>query len=422
MYQTQPIDRIRQNVFTRPEILALKRRDSFRKTKSFYHALLLTSLLPFLPYIFPFMPSTIAGLNITGWAWTLMLIYTLMRLPAARSIRFPLKYWLPWGIYLIGYLIYDYSYLGLQLTCQYLLPIMIGVVASSFSYNDDVLRWIFNRFSMLCLAVIGMFVFGYIFRGGYTPAAAATPMLISILVAIASALYYTRQKLKYLLYYGALFLIPFIDLTRTGIAVFIAIFVLHLASRRMQTKIWGCVIGTSLVLLVFNSSSFQEKTFYTGEGSFGDIQLNYYESERMNTSGRSMWKRALEPGLEASPIFGNGPRADNEVLSAITGMRSGEAHNDYLSVAYNYGYFGLALLLGGFVMMFLKLRNLFKTERNFYRYILITSTMTLFIGFGMFMYTDNIMKYTIYFPNMFFAMAGAAFADYRQAAAKDQSL
>lgn len=374
--------------------------------------MLFTTFLPYLTYIFPFIPYTLFGLNITGWAWSLMLVFTLLQIPALHGITFPWKYWLPWGAYTIGYLIFDYSYLGLQLTCQYLLPILVGLVSSSFTYNDEILRWIFGRFLRLCLAVIGMFVFGYFFLGGYTPAAAATPMLLSILVSITAALYFTSRKNKYLIIYGALFLIPFIDLTRMGIAVFIAIFVLHFANRRINTRVWGAMIGAVLIFLVFNSSSFQEKTFYDGYGSFDDIRLNYYNAERMNTSGRSTWKWALEPGLEAAPVFGNGPRSDNKVLSAITGGRSGEAHNDYLSVQYNYGYVGLVLLLGGFILTFLKLRSLLKMEQNDYRYLLITSTLTLFAGFMMFMYTDNILKYTICFPNLFFAMIGISFAAY----------
>jgi len=382
------------------------------KAKLFYYALFFTTLLPYLTYIFPFFPYTILNFNITGWAWSLMLGYTLLQLPGIRGITFPWQYWLPWAVYLIGYLIYDYSFLGLQLTCQYLLPILIGMATSSFKYDNDALNWIFKHFLRLCTIVIGMFIFGYLFKRGYTPAAAATPMLLSILVAIISALYFTKFKTRYLFIYGSLFFIPFIDLTRMGIAVFIAVFALHFANRSLKSKIWAAMISGILVFFVFNSSSFQEKTFYGGSGSFSDLRLNYYEAERMNISGRSTWKRLLEPGLEASPVFGNGPRSDNDVLKIILMLRAGEAHNDYLSVRYNYGYVGLLLLLAGFVLTFLKMRTLLKNETNFYRILLISSTMTLFGGFAMFMYTDNILKYTIYFPNYFFAMIGMPFAQY----------
>jgi O-antigen ligase len=368
--------------------------------------------MPYLPYVFPSMPHEILGFNLTGWAWSLMLICTLFQFQAIGTLRFPWKFWMPWAVYMAGYLIYDYSFLGLQLTCQYLLPVMIGLVASSFTYDQNSFQWIFRRFFWLCLVIFVLFVLWQLFRG-FTPAAAATPMLLSVMVSIVTALYYIYRKTMFLLAYGILLLVPLISLTRMGIAVFIAVFALHVANRRIKTKILGGLISSVLVILVFNSSAFQEKTFYSGSGKLSDIELNYYESQELDTSGRSFYYKVLKSGLEKFPVFGNGPRADNEVLTIITGMRAGEAHNDYLSVMYNYGFVGLALLLGGFGMTFLRLRSLLKKETQYLRYVLITSTMTLFGAFAMFMYTDNILKYTIYFPNWFFAMAGMAFAEYR---------
>jgi hypothetical protein len=35
-----------------------------------------------------------------------------------------------------------------------------------------------------------------------------------------------------------------------------------------------------------------------------------------------------------------------------------------------------------------------------------TATLSLFFSFLLFMYSDNILKYTIYFPNYFFALIG----------------
>ena len=159
-------------------------------------------------------------------------------------------------------------------------------------------------------------------------------------------------------------------------------------------------MGLIVVLLVFNSSGFQKKTFYTGTGTLKELTLNYYDNENINSSGRLSWKLALQPGLEASPIWGNGPRADNEELRLITGITAGEAHNDYMSVRYNYGYVGLGLLLAGFLFNFISL----------YRISLIAGENILFISFLMFMYSDNILKYTIYFPNYFFAMIGIIYS------------
>src|SRR5690606_41820410 len=43
-----------------------------------------------------------------------------------RSIEFPLLFWLPWILFMVVYLVIDFSFLGLQLTLQYTLPLLIG--------------------------------------------------------------------------------------------------------------------------------------------------------------------------------------------------------------------------------------------------------------------------------------------------------
>jgi O-antigen ligase len=131
----------------------------------------------------------------------------------------------------------------------------------------------------------------------------------------------------------------------------------------------------------------------------------------VNNNGRTSWKKALDPGLIASPFLGNGPRADLMVLNTISDGKMNEAHNDYLSVRYNYGYVGLTILLFGFIVTFIHLFRLSKSHYNDdYVWMLSTSSLTLFLGFFLFMYSDNILKYTIFFPNLFFAMIGIIYS------------
>lgn len=374
--------------------------------KQFYSALFFTALLPYLPYIFTFLPGQLLGFNWTGWAWIAMLLVTLVQLLKTHRIHFPVWLWLPWMVYITVYLAVDFSIMGLQLTLQYLLPLLIGLVASGFTYSELQLRWLFKWFTRLCIIIIALFVIGYIFRGGYTPAAAATPMLLSIAASLVAGIYYLAKDIKYLVYFGLLFLVPFIDVTRMGIAAFLAIFILHFANRKIGGKILYGLLGLLVVVLVFNTKGFQEKTFYEGHGRLSDLSVNYYENETLNSNGRRTWQIALEPGIKVAPILGNGPRADLDALLKISNNQIKEAHNDYLSIRYNYGYLGLVLLLYGFgltfISIFLRLRN----ETSILNQLLGTSTLTLFISFLMFMYSDNILKYTIYFPDFFFAMIG----------------
>ncbi len=305
----------------------------------------------------------------------------------------------------------DFSFLGLQLTLQYILPILIGIVASGFSYNYDNLNWFFKRFMNLCIAIFILFVLAYFFRIGHGPSSATSVMLFSFTVSLLSALYFIMKQSKYLWYIIILFLIPFFELTRTGIAATAAVFVLHFANGNIRSKIIFGIVGVMVLFIIFNTKRFQEETFKGGSGTINDITFNYYENPKIKSSGRVTWKLALEPGLKASPVWGNGPRADNKPITKITRLRYGEAHNDYMAVRYNYGYVGLSLLLTGFFLTFVSLYRISrKYKRNDIIWLLSTSALTLFISFLMFMYTDNILKYTIYFPDYFFALIGAVYS------------
>lgn len=381
------------------------------RIRIFFIALFLTTLLPYLPYIFPLLPVEVLEFNLTGWAWLIMLIVTISNLFNAKSIAFPITFWAPWMLYIVIYLAIDFTFLGLQLTLQYSLPILIGIVCSSFEYSDITLNWIIRKFSLLCAFIYVLFLIGFVFRGGYTPATAATPMLLTIMVSILTGLWFLLKEKKYLFLIVLLFLVPVLDVTRMGIIATGAIFIFHFANNNLISKALYITIGLVILLFVFNTKRFQEKTFYDGKGKLSDLAINYYDNPNVNSSGRTSWKNALQPGLETSPIWGNGPRADNHDLSLITGRKSGEAHNDYLSVRYNYGYVGLALLLFGFVGTFF---SVFRISRRYieseYLWILSTSLLSLFISFMLFMYSDNILKYTIYFPNYFYALIGIVYS------------
>ena len=168
------------------------------------------------------------------------------------------------------------------------------------------------------------------------------------------------------------------------------------------------------MLIVVNSEGFQEKTFYDGQGDLSEISLDYYENENFNSSGRRTWKITLAPGIEQNPVWGNGPRADASVLGAVMGKDVGEAHNDYMSVRYNYGLVGLTFLLFGFAASFVNIFRLSKKVEEPMFELLVLSLLTLFIPFMLFMYSDNILKYSIWFPNYFFALIGIIYSMYKK--------
>jgi O-antigen ligase len=200
--------------------------------------------------------------------------------------------------------------------------------------------------------------------------------------------------------------------TRAGIFSFLALLMLNFAEKNWYRRVGFILLGIPIAILIFYSSAFQQKTFFSGKGTIEDITINYYTNEAINSTGRITWYRALEQGLIENPLWGNGPRSDNLAFQQF-GFEKGEGHNDYLTVRFNYGWIGLSILLLGFLLQFLhlyKIRN--KFIRNLDVYTIWASTMALFFCFFTFMYSDNILKYTIFFPNIFFAMIGILYGSY----------
>jgi hypothetical protein len=381
------------------------------QVRIYFSAILLTTLFPYLPFILTFMPGQIGGFNLVGWSWITMLFVSLLYLPIVPSFSFPLKFWLPWLFYIIISLITDFSFLGLQLTLQYALPVLVGMVASGLSFTEDDLIWMFKLFIRVCLIIFLMFLIGYFFRGGYGPSAASTSMLFSVAISILACLWFISRSGRFLAMIIFLFMASVIQVTRMGIAASAVIFIVHFANDSLRTKVRYGILGVAILYLVFTSKGFQEKTFYGSEGKLSDLTFNYYENKKIRSSGRLSWRKALQPGLEAQPVWGNGPRADNIPLTKITGRKAAEAHNDFLSVRYNYGYVGLSLLLAGFVMNFISVFKIFRSNKNNSAVFILSSVvLTLFISFLMFMYSDNILKYTIYFPNYFFLIIGMIYS------------
>jgi hypothetical protein len=380
---------------------------------AYYRIMIFTAILP---YLILFIPSRIAGFNLTGWSWVIMLlasIYYIIKLYAKKT--FPVLFWLPWIILIAVYIVFDFTWAGLQLTFQYLLPVLVGIVASSFVYDNEKMNWLFKQILLLTAAIIAIYLYSIYFMDGMTPNTAATPMLLSIAAALSIGVMYITNKVRYLILFGLLFLVPLLEVTRMGILVFVVIYMLHFANKKILYKSVAIASGAALILIVFNTDAVQEKMFKEGKGNITDLSFDYYNSEFMNTSGRSTFIEYYERGISESPIWGNGPRSDLNLLKDELGAESAvEVCNDYVAVRYYYGNVGLAALLLGFVCTYISVYRNFRKENNPYRYLIHSTVMILTITFLMFMYTDNILKYTIFFPNIYFALIGMSYAKYEE--------
>jgi len=383
------------------------------KFKFFFNSVFIGTVIAYFNYAIPFAPDTFFGFNWTGIAWIYCFAIIFLLIFRIDQPTFPFSVWLPWIIYIIGSVIAKYSFVGLQLTFQYLIPIMIGVIASSFHYSMPKIFWLFKRLCQLVIFVYALFLI-YFLTTGYSAHMPTTPMVFIILGSLCMGGYFVYKKNIFLVIFFILFIMPFVSITRMALLVFLVTFAFHFSNKSIRRKILAGGMGFLLGLGVFLSEGFQQKTFFEGGGEISALSTDIYDNENLNNNGRKAWQLALAPGLELNPIWGNGPRADNSILKDIIGQGSAEAHNDYLSVTYNYGAFGLLMLLIGIISTFLLV------FKNSYQHVdpiskvIFGSVLTLFLGYLLFMATDNILKYTIFFPNYLFALVGITFSIHKK--------
>jgi hypothetical protein len=236
-------------------------RISDHNFKIFFWGLFGTTLLTYINAIFVFLPASIFGFNWSGIAWITALLVCIILLPKAKPSSFPQGFWLPWMVYMLFYIFVDFSIAGLQLTLQYLLPLLMGYLAATFRYSINSLLWVLQGLSKTTVLIFVLAMF-YKLVFGYSSHMAATPMFLLVLASISLGFYFFTQKNKYLIVFGLLFLMPFLNVTRMALLVFGITFIAHFANKRLSSKIGAAFLGGLLLLGVVSSKGFKEKTFY----------------------------------------------------------------------------------------------------------------------------------------------------------------
>src|ERR1700744_1312342 len=109
-----------------------------KATLAYYKWIFFTALLPYADRFIPIFPDDILGFNMSGFAWIIILLISLVRVFLhAPSIRIPGWVWLPWIAYISIQWLQDLSFLGLQSPLQYMVFPVVGMAASTFEYSDE---------------------------------------------------------------------------------------------------------------------------------------------------------------------------------------------------------------------------------------------------------------------------------------------
>ena len=352
----------------------------------------------------------IFGYNLTGYLWLIILLYSIYTIFTNKKIHFPILIWIPFVLYLSIYLIIDYSIIGLQAILQYFCPIIVGIAVSGLTYDENSLKKIISYFKRFAFFLIFYLIVVSYFRFGQAGiGTGATTILCTMVAVVILADFWITHKITSLLLYALLVLIPFLSITRTGMAMILVILPINFFRINLPTRFILLFITLIIAITIFYSSSFQQKSFFSGSGQITDISL---DNPNFYTGGRTTLYSLLDAGLEENPIWGNGPRSEL-ILFQQQGLELKESHNDYKAIRYGYGWVGLITLFLGFIGSFIYLFKLKSKLRNKYQRIFLTTALTLFIPLLGFMSTDNILKYTIYYSTFHFAFMAICFAEYK---------
>lgn len=376
----------------------------FRSPVLFFQIICFTSLLLFFGYI-PFLPENLLGLKYTTMSWMLMFILCIPFLLYASRNRFPVFLFLPYFIYILIRTMDTPTVEAVQFMIQPMIPVLIGIIASSFTYSDRLIERIAKMFRAFILFEAAIVVIA-IFSKGDIPNRASLVMSICVFGSLALGIFFINKNRRYLLYYLVFVLFTAFTVMRMATLLILLIFPFHFANRSLRFKFLSLLIVGLVGMSIFLSSTFQAKMFYTGQGNVTDIS---WDNPNFNTSGRNSLKTYVEADLKEYPMFGKGPRKDID-LYTFNNIERAILHNDYLLIRHSYGWVGLVLFLGTLFiqvyLLYIKKKQI--TKRN--HFILWTATMTMFIPYFGFMYTDNIYLYGPFFGHFLFALIGIIYS------------
>jgi O-antigen ligase len=357
-------------------------------------------------------PLAIAGFNFTGVMWFFFLLvgaFILFAEKAGRAdsrIYFPGKVWLVWCGYLVLSLVWcdPLDDRNIQDAVQIGMPLLVGAIASQVVRTREQLARLLGVFTptlfLLCLPPVAH-VLGVLRPLGMN--VAERPLaLAAALVGCVFLARWPGQKFVPLLGWGMCVLLTVVTGSRMAALALLLAPILHPLVRSWLWPV-GALLGTAaLGVALFYTPIFQERFFYEGSGTLGDLFEGNFLSFGRFEAWPDIWAEAWR-----RPFFGAGVGyAYGFVPTVWDGMTY--AHNDYLRVGLELGLVGLALFLGSLVWQLWDLRGRIRRSQGALR----TAYAASWLGLVLFMitaFTDNTLSYNLWYMNPLFALLGAAY-------------
>jgi O-antigen ligase len=356
--------------------------------------------------------------SVSGFSWIVALGFAVMiSVVRFARISFRIQIWLPWIATIVAYSIVS-DFPNLQRTVMLICPIVVGIAASTARIDDEQLSHFLLLMRVATGAVIGIVIVlaGLLLTGVLPESTAFAPQ--AIMTLILSVLFissFSYGNFKDIFWYIAAACVPFIALTRGPMIVTGLSLPFTFAPIKLQTRLIMFILIALVSIGLFFTPRVQKKFFYSGRGSFEDLQ----DERKTNTSGRQRMAELLTVEIAQRPVFGHGANASESFILNYSRGQLTHPHNDWLRFLYDYGIVGTTLFA---FTVIAQIRDLLRRGRHStgMTQILFSAGASSFLSFAIMMFTDNIVLYAAFFGNLQFTMLGLAYAAERNARLNDE--
>lgn len=359
------------------------------------------------------VPGNILGFNISGLAWALPLMYSLLILVRrVQFVSFPFGIWVPWGLLLIVYLVLsdtvqlDPRVNPLQRSVQLVCPLVVGMAASTFLISCEVLEKLINMLRLYAYLLFFLATVGSLslMMAGLPTGLAAQVMTACILAIVFITRFLAMKMVRDLWGYLMMVVLSIISVTRTVIAVMLLMVPLTFVPLGLLRRLGILIMGLLVAIWTFYLPQIQRKMFFSGHG---DITSLSFDNPDLATSGRSYMWRVLYAIANQRPWFGHGTGSAETLTYAFTPV--GYPHNDWLLTYVDYGVIGVLVFLMSNAAMMIHCYLSSKKTKNQITRIFFLAGASSFIPFMVIMFTDNIMVYASFFGNIQYLIIGLAY-------------
>jgi hypothetical protein len=361
--------------------------------------------------------SSISGasawdLQYTGFVWSSVLVVGLLMILQHREvIAFPWKLWCPW----LGYVLLSLTWGGihwrfnLQDPAQMISPLIVGIVASYAIRTERQLERVMRSFVHCLLFVALVFIFFWYGPGapyqedgqGYCvrPSAMTVAFIGCLFVARAR-----RNAFSSFLGWAACLAITFLSGSRMATLVLLALWPITPLHRQIKSRLLASGVMCLVALALFYSPIFQERFFPSEQhGDLRQVIQGEYDGSGRFEAWPVVWQEAQE-----HIVFGAGAgEVGRFVAKARLPSFVSRPLNDYLRVVFEYGAFGLVVLICTVLRQMHILHRLMQKKDSAVTWALAAGYLGFF-AFLMFAWTENILVYGVYFLHPLFAVTGAA--------------